>query len=69
MEIESKSGSLLVDVLLKNKIVSSKTEFRRLVDEKAITNLESKEKINNYNSVVLSGTYRVGKKRFLKIKI
>jgi tyrosyl-tRNA synthetase len=70
LEVKVKAGGeeLLVDVLLKNKIVSSKTEFRRLVDEGAITNLETKEKIKDYNIFALPGTYRIGKKRFIKIK-
>lgn len=58
----------LVEVLLNNKIVSSKTEFRRLVDEHAITNLKTNEKIISYDVNVKSGTYRIGKKRFIEIK-
>jgi len=69
LEIKSNNQELFVDVLLKNKIISSKTEFRRLVDEGAITKLETKEKIKDYTIKVSEGTYRVGKKRFIKIKI
>lgn len=69
LEIISNNQELFVDVLLKNKIISSKTEFRRLVDEGAITKLETKEKIKYYTIKVSEGTYRVGKKRFIKIKI
>ncbi|MFA5773511.1 MAG: tyrosine--tRNA ligase [Candidatus Paceibacterota bacterium] len=67
LEIEVSNKKLLVDVLLENKIISSKTEFRRLVGEGAITNLETKEKIKDYNIKALEGTYRIGKKRFIKI--
>ena len=67
--IKSNPEELFVDVLLKNKIISSKTEFRRLVDEGAITKLETKEKIKDYTIKVSEGTFRVGKKRFIKIKI
>jgi tyrosyl-tRNA synthetase len=68
LEIKASAGELFVDVLLKNKIISSKTEFRRLLDDGAITNLEIKEKIKDYNTTIKSGTYRIGKKRFIKIK-
>jgi tyrosyl-tRNA synthetase len=65
--VDAEKGSLLVDVLLSHKLVSSKTEFRRLVDEKAITNLDTNEKITDYSSVVTNAVYRIGKKRFCKI--
>ncbi|MFA5827635.1 MAG: tyrosine--tRNA ligase [Candidatus Paceibacterota bacterium] len=67
LEIKAEHQQLFFDVLIKNKIISSKTEFRRLVDEGAITKLETKEKIKNYKIYAKSGTYRIGKKRFIKI--
>jgi len=66
-EIKIREGELFVDVLLNNKIISSKTEFRRLLDDGAVTNLETKEKIKDYNAPIKPGTYRIGKKRFIKI--
>jgi len=65
--LEVKTGDKFVNVLLENKFISSKTEFRRLVDEGAITNLETKEKIKDYDSDSKPGTYRIGKKRFIRI--
>lgn len=69
LEVKVSRKDLFVDILLKNKIISSKTEFRRLAGERAITNLETEEKIMNYKTNVVPGVYRVGKKRFIKIKI
>lgn len=66
---EIKENDLLVDIFLKNKIVSSKGEYRRLVDEKAITNLDTNEKISTTTEKIKEGTYRIGKKRFCKIEI
>lgn len=60
---------LLVDVLIKYGYVSSKTEFRRLVDSQSITIVELNEKILNYNEIPKPGVYRIGKKRFCKIDI
>jgi tyrosyl-tRNA synthetase len=67
LEIKVSGNELLVDVLLANKIISSKGEFRRLIDEGAITEIEKNEKIKNYNAIAEIGTYRIGKKRFCKI--
>lgn len=66
-EIKTNKKEFFVELLLKNKIVSSKTEFRRLIDEGAITKLETNEKIKDYNQIAEEGTYRIGKKRFCKI--
>jgi tyrosyl-tRNA synthetase len=60
---------LLVDSLLENKIVASKSEFRRLVDEGAVTNLDTDEKVSSYTDKVKNGVYKIGKKRFCKINI
>ncbi len=67
-EIKVSREELFADVLLNNKIISSKAEFRRLLDEGAITNLETKEKIKDYNAPLKPGVFRIGKKRFIKIK-
>ena len=70
--IESVSVSaeaLLVDIFLSQGIVSSKTDFRRLVDEHAITNLDKDEKVTSYTEKASNGVYRIGKKRFCKIII
>jgi len=67
LEIKVKENLLLVDVLLENKIVSSKSDFRRLVGEGAITNLDTEEKIKDNNINSQPATYRIGKKRFIKI--
>jgi tyrosyl-tRNA synthetase len=67
--IKTKKETTLIDVLLKNKIVSSKNEFRRLVDSGAISLFENQEKIKDYNIIAQNGVYRIGKKRFCEIKI
>ncbi len=65
--IETNTDTLLVDVLLTHHVVSSKTEFRRLIDEGAIFHLEEHKKITNVQDVAHTGTYRIGKKRFIQI--
>lgn len=64
------SGSSLADILIEHKIVSSKSDFRRLVTEGAIRNIETDEKITDATKNVISGiTLKVGKRRFLKIEV
>ena len=69
IEVSVTKAEKLVDVFLDKKIVSSKSEFRRLVSEGAVTNMETETKINNPELVVVSGTYKVGKRRFIKVVV
>ena len=64
-----KKSTLLVDVFLSNKLISSKSDFRRLVEEGAITNLDLDKKVLSHNDIAENGVYRIGKKRFCKIII
>jgi len=63
------SGSLGVILVLK-KIVASMSEWRRLVDEGAVKRLSGKEekKITDFKVFATPGVYKIGKKRFVKIK-
>ena len=56
-------------VLLENKIVSSMSEWRRLVSEGAIKKLfdEKVEKIVDPKAISEKGVYKIGKRRFAKI--
>jgi len=67
-EISCADDELLSEALVKAKIVSSKSEFRRLVEERAITNLVSEEKITDINLIPKVGDkLKIGKRRFVKI--
>ena len=62
-------GKTLMDILVEAKILSSKGDFRRLVEEGAITDLEADKKITEVNFVPKSGMkFKIGKRRFVKIK-
>ncbi|MEK7569440.1 MAG: tyrosine--tRNA ligase [Patescibacteria group bacterium] len=59
----------LIETFVAADIVSSKTEFRRLIQEGAIENLEARASVENVNERAVSGTrYKIGKKRFVRIK-
>lgn len=57
----------LVDNLIKKEIVSSKTEWRRLLRDGAVTNIETGEKLTE-DSSFQKGIYKIGKKRFITVK-
>lgn len=67
-EIITEESKEIVDVLIENNIVASKTEWRRLVEDNAVADAEGnlivdiKEKVRNV-------TLKIGKKRFAKIVI
>jgi tyrosyl-tRNA synthetase len=67
-EMEIAAGTTLVDALLAARVVASKTEFRRLVSEGAITRMETGEKIADPAALAETSTYKVGKRRFIKLK-
>ncbi len=66
LEIKIKEPKELGDILVKNEIVSSKSEFRRLINEKAI---DIKGEVLKDPHFIASGPIivRVGKKKFVKI--
>ena len=67
-EIKYKIEELLSDVLVKNKILISKGEWRRLVSSNAIHDLEKNQNITNPDFKIKENlTLKIGKKRFLKI--
>jgi len=67
-EIKTKTGESLEDTLIKNKIIPSKSEFRRLIKAGAID--IDNQTINDVNYFVKQSiVVRVGKKKFLRIVI
>jgi tyrosyl-tRNA synthetase len=64
-EAKVKKGALLLDILVKEGLISSKSEGRRLIeqggvkiDDKVVSDVETEAK---------EGIYRIGKRKFLKI--
>lgn len=66
--VKAKKGGKLADVLLREKLVKSKSDFRRLVEEGAVTDLERGEKIEDPNFQIKEPlVLKIGKHRFVKI--
>ncbi len=67
--ITTNPGTKLVDLMLKEKIVDSKSEWRRLISENAVSDAETGNTISDPNVNVEQKVYRVGKRRWLKVRI
>jgi len=65
-EIIVKEGTDLASALIEAKIITSKTDWRRLVDEGAVTDIEQGE-ITDPKIIAHAATFKIGKKRFVKI--
>ena len=64
-EITAKKGSLLIDVLVDAKLVTSKSEARRLIEQKGIS-LNNKI-VQSVDQKVEEGVVKVGKRRFARL--
>lgn len=70
LEVKVSEGLLLIDILIENKLVPSKSEWRRLVEGGSITNLTKDEKINDPNYLVTEDlNLKIGKKKFIKVRV
>jgi len=67
-EIKTKTGELLSEVLVKNKILASKGEWHRLVEGGGAHDLEKNSTITDQNIKITENlTLKIGKKRFVKV--
>lgn len=67
-EIKAEDGKELIDILLEKNIVVSKTDWRRLVEAGAVSEIKNGV-ITDVKIKVTNGTFKIGKKRFIKIVI
>jgi tyrosyl-tRNA synthetase len=69
-ETKVSKGSSLSEILVSQNIVSSKSELRRLMDEGAVRNMQSGAVLTDpYFSLDSEIVLKVGKRRFIKIKV
>ncbi len=69
-EIKANVGELLSEVLVKNKILTSKGEWRRLVLGNGVHDLEKNGDITDQNMKVAENLkLKIGKKRFVKVLV
>lgn len=68
LEVNADAGQGLADVLSDNKLIDSKSEWRRLIEQGGVSIVEDNQKVSDPNyKIIKPATYRVGKKRFVKI--
>lgn len=69
-ELAVVKGEELMEVVLKNKVLSSKSEFKRLIDEGAVSILPEGDKIEDFHFKIEKDlVIKLGKHKFLNIKI
>lgn len=67
-EVKCREGELIMDILVRENILSSKGEYRRLIEGNAVHDLIKNETILDPNFKVIENmTLKIGKKRFLRI--
>jgi len=66
-EVKVKKGTPLIDVLVKEKLIASKSEARRLVEQGGIK--VNDKPVTSIDATMEEGIVRVGKRKFLKIVI
>lgn len=64
-EVKAKKGELLLDLLLRAKLISSKSDGRRVIDQQGIHLNDAT--ITDVNAPAAAGTYKVGKRKFIQI--
>lgn len=64
-EVKTKKDALLIDVLIENGLIPSKSEARRLVEQKGIT--MNDQTVTSPDQLTEEGIVKVGKRKFLKI--
>lgn len=62
-----KKGTLLIDALVEAKLVSSKSDARRLIEQKGIE--MNKKVVQSIETKVEEGIVKVGKRKFLQLRI
>ncbi len=69
-EIKAESGALVSEVLVENKVLASKGEWRRLVAGNAIHDLEKNTNISDVDLKINQNlTLKIGKKKFIKVLV
>lgn len=66
-EVKAKKGTLLIDFLVEQKLVASKSEGRRLIEQGGVKMGDTA--IDSIEAQVEAGEYKIGKRKFVKITL
>ncbi|MHB8651905.1 MAG: tyrosine--tRNA ligase [Minisyncoccota bacterium] len=67
--VDEKKGELLSDVVLRAGLVKSKTEWRTLVDGGAVEWMDGNKNVADSGEKVHAGVLKIGKRRFLRVRL
>lgn len=67
-EVTAEKGELLIDLLVRTKTVASKSEARRLIDQKAVSMIDG-DVVGSHDQPAEAGIVKVGKRKFLKVSL
>ncbi len=68
IEVKTDGKQKLVDMLIRDKIFTSKGEFKRLVEEGAVTDILNGVKVSDFNLIPSKNAqFKIGKRKFIKI--
>lgn len=65
-EVKAKKGELLLDLLLREKLITSKSDGRRLLEQKGI--YCDNKAVTDVNAPTSPGIFKVGKRKFIRIQ-
>lgn len=65
--VKAKKGDLLIDILVREKLVTSKSEARRLIEQKGIT--VNEVVVESVDMAVEKGIVKVGKRKFIRLQL
>lgn len=65
-EVKAKKGTLLIDFLVEQKLIASKSEGRRMIEQGGVKHNDAV--VDSIEAVVEEGEYKIGKRKFVKIK-
>ncbi len=69
VEVSFAKGTLLIDALVSQQLIGSRTIFRRYISQGSITDMSTGEKIADSNIIISETTYKIGPRQFIKIKV
>jgi len=67
-EVEGALNMSYLAAIVASKVVESRTKARRLILDGAVFHVDTGEKVTDPDAIVQEGVYKVGKRRFLRVK-
>lgn len=66
-EVTGSEGDFAADLVLKSGLITSKAEWKRLVEQGGVS--VDDEIITDYKALAINGVYKIGKKKFIRVRV